>query len=83
VIVERLLAKTAALEPAERGGGIEDVVAVDPHGSRTHAIGDGVGLADVSRPDRRGQAVVSAVGPLDHVFHWAALRRGSVTVAMR
>ena len=43
VIVERLLAKPRPRPlhlNRRRGGGIEDVVAVDPHGSRTHAIGE-------------------------------------------
>ena len=67
VVVERLLAQLAAdaarLEAAERGGGVEDVVAVDPDGPGADAVGDRVGLADVAGPDRGGEAVVGRVGP--------------------
>src|SRR4051812_48250361 len=55
VVVEGLLAQLAAdaghLEAAEGGGGVEDVVAVDPDGAGPEAVGDRVGLADVAGPD--------------------------------
>ena len=45
------------LEAAERGGGVEDVVAVDPDRAGPQFGGQAVGLADVARPDGGGQAV--------------------------
>src|SRR5208337_429734 len=72
VAVERLLAQFAAeaapLEPAEGGGGVEDVIAVDPEGPRADAIGDGVRLADVAGPDCGGQAVLGRVPPVDDLI---------------
>src|SRR5437016_6002060 len=57
VIIKCLLAQLAAdaagLEAAERRRGVEDVVAVHPDRAGANAVGDGVGLADVARPDRR------------------------------
>src|SRR6266508_2442174 len=72
VAVERLLAQLAAeaapLEPAERSGGVEDIVAVDPEGPRADAVGDGVRLADVAGPDGGGQAVLGRVPPVDDLI---------------
>jgi hypothetical protein len=57
VIPQRVFAQFAAdaghLEAAEGGGGVEDVVAVDPDRAGLELGGEAVGLADVARPDRR------------------------------
>src|SRR4051812_44739656 len=47
---------------AEGGGGVEDVVAVDPDGAGAELGGEGVGFGDVAGPDGGGEAVGGGVG---------------------
>src|SRR5271165_4028574 len=61
------------LESAKRRGGVEDVVAVYPDGTRTNVVRYVEGLGHVLRPDRGGQAVHVGVGPLDKVVQIAEL----------
>src|SRR3954463_13542630 len=71
VIAQRVFAEFAAdaghFEAAEGGGGVEDVVAVDPDGAGLELGGHAVGLADVAGPDGGGEAVHAAVAALDDV----------------
>src|SRR5216683_1953650 len=66
VVVEDLVAHFAApaglLVTAEGEGCVENVVAVDPHGSGGDLVGHAVGFADVARPDAGGEAVHVVVG---------------------
>ena len=52
VLLQSVLAQFAAdsglLEPAERRGRVEHVVAVYPHGAGANIVGDRQGLADVA-----------------------------------
>ncbi len=61
VVAEGVFAEFAAdaghFEAAEGGGGVEDVVAVDPDGAGFEFGGDAVGLGDVFGPDGGGEAV--------------------------
>src|SRR5262245_9333488 len=50
-----LAAEAALFVTAERGGRVEHVVAVDPHGAGFEYLGHAVGLLDVARPHRRGE----------------------------
>src|SRR3954468_18875631 len=59
-------ADAAHFEAAERGGGVEDVVAVDPDGASAELGGEAVGFGDVAGPDGGGQAVHGAVTAGDH-----------------
>src|SRR3984893_5173794 len=69
VVGEAVFAEFAAdaglLEAAERGGGVEDVIAIHPDGAGADAVGDGVGFGDVLGPDGGGEAVERFVGALD------------------
>ena len=64
---ERRFAVFAALaghfEAAEWRGHINDVIAVDPHGTRFDMLGVPVSLVDVLGPDCRGQTVVGSYWP--------------------
>src|SRR5262249_20190085 len=66
-VLTELAADAAHLESAERGRGVEDVVAVDPDRAGPQAVRQPVRLADVARPHRRGQAVERPVAALDHL----------------
>ncbi len=65
VVVEGGFAEFAAdaghLVTAEGGGGVEDVVAVDPDGAGAEFVGDLVGFGDVFGPDGGGEAVEALV----------------------
>src|SRR5262249_12118094 len=65
-ILAQLAAKAAHLEAAERGGGVEDVVAVDPDRAGAETIGDPVRLADVACPHCRRQTEACLVAAADH-----------------
>ncbi len=79
--LEATLASKAALtRAAEAGSSIELLRAVDPPRSAVDLARDDVGLADVARPDRAGQAVLGVVRERDGLFggaeghdrqHWA------------
>src|ERR1019366_6674319 len=68
VVVEDFFAHFAAptglLVSAERQRGVEDVVAVDPHGAGAQAARHLVGKAEVLRPHGGGQPEDSVVGAL-------------------
>ena len=70
VVLDRGFAVFSALarlfEAAERGARVDDVVAVDPDRARLYFAGEEVGLVDVLRPDRGGEAVVGVIRPRDH-----------------
>src|SRR5438876_7152841 len=58
-----LLAAPAGLLVATKGqGGVEDVVAIDPHGSSVEFCRELVRLAEVLRPDASSQAKHTVVG---------------------
>ena len=71
VIPQGVFAEFAAdaghLESAKGGGGVEDVVAVDPHRSGPQLGGEAVGFADISCPNRGGQAVHALVAAVNHI----------------
>jgi hypothetical protein len=54
-LVAHLAAPAGLLVAAERQGGVEDVVAVDPDGPGPELLGQGVGLGDVLGPDAGAQ----------------------------
>src|SRR5579863_561721 len=66
VVVENLVAHFAApaglLVASEGERGVENVVAVDPHGAGGDLVGHAVGFADVARPDAGGEAVHIVIG---------------------
>src|SRR5829696_4833935 len=72
VVLERVhgevLAVAGLLEAAVRHLGGERDVVVDPHTAETQRLGDAQPAADVARPDRRGEAVLGAVGPGDRLI---------------
>ena len=51
-VLAELAALAGHLVTAERGGGVEDVVAVDPDGAGAEAVGQAVGLGDVAEGGR-------------------------------
>ena len=55
-------APAGLLVAAEGQRRVENVVAVDPHGSGAQLVGHAVGFADVARPDAGGQAIHVVVG---------------------
>src|SRR5262245_17517856 len=79
-VLAQFAAVSAHLVAAEGGGGIEDIVAVDPDGAGAQAVGDAVRLGDVAGPDGGGQAEMGLVAAFhhlvgvlerEHVHHWA------------
>jgi hypothetical protein len=61
-LVAHLAAPAGLLVPAERQGGVEDVVAVDPDGAGPELLGQRVRLRDVLGPDADAEAVFTIVG---------------------
>lgn len=62
-----LAAPAGLLVAAERQGRVEDVVAVDPHGSGLQPGGEFMRLADIVGPDAGGETIDRVVG-LFHQF---------------
>jgi hypothetical protein len=60
--VAHFAAPSGLLVASEGERGVENVVAVDPHGSGGDLVGDAVGFADVARPEAGGEAVHVVVG---------------------
>src|SRR6266436_9403681 len=58
-------ADAGLLESAEWSAGVEDVVAIHPHGAGADAVSDGVSLGDVFGPHRGGEAVGRFIGAFD------------------
>src|ERR1700743_1240893 len=68
-VFAKLTANAGLLESAERSGCVKHVIAVHPDCTRADAVGDGVRLADVARPDAGGQAVHGFVGALHELVN--------------
>src|SRR5438552_9335025 len=69
IVVQRLLAQITPepreLVAAKRGGGVVEVVRIDPHRARLDRAGHAVRFLHVLGPDARREAVARAVGELD------------------
>src|SRR5215469_1340524 len=61
-LVAHLAAPARLLVASKRQGGVEDVVAIDPHGSSAQFCRQPVRLAEISRPDAGTQAIDGVVG---------------------
>ncbi len=57
------------LESAERGPGIQHVIAIHPDCARPHAVRDRVSLFDIAGPYARCQTIHRAVSPADYFVH--------------
>src|ERR1700722_2569546 len=59
---------TGLLEPAERRAGVKNVIAIDPHRTRSDTVRNRMRLTNVASPYGRSQAVQRLVGPLYNII---------------
>src|SRR5215203_4919129 len=64
-VLAHLAAPAAGLEAAPGGDGVDRIRHVDPDRAGPDPGGEAMGSGDVSRPDRRAEAVLGVVRPCD------------------